>query len=336
MLPGSDRYDEDHEAFRDSARRFLAARVVPHLDEFRAGGTFPRELITDLGAEGFLGMSVPEEHGGGGVEDPRFAAVLLQETMSIGAAGLAKVLAQHLAGTAALLRQPAAAPAWLEGAASGRLLVVPLVADAGGRAAGVPGGALGDVFVIVGDGVGALGGNEVTRTPVAGLGGRESAMADVAVDLARVQLTGDPSELLAELDVWAAVLAVAGARAAFDVTSDYVRQRKAFGQPIASFENTRFRLAELGSQIAAAQALSELCLDALAGSAWESTTAAAARLVALDAHDRAVDQGMQLHGGYGYMREYPIAHAFSDARFLRTAAQATGDRRPALAAAFGL
>ena len=69
-------YDDDHEAFRASVRTFVDKEIAPHVDDLGAAGIVPRELFTAAGRQGFLGMDVPEEYGGGGVADFRFNAVL--------------------------------------------------------------------------------------------------------------------------------------------------------------------------------------------------------------------------------------------------------------------
>ena len=74
-------YDDDHEAFRASVRTFVDKEIAPHVDEWSAAGITPRELFTAAGKQGFLGMDVPEEYGGGGVPDFRFNAVLGEELL---------------------------------------------------------------------------------------------------------------------------------------------------------------------------------------------------------------------------------------------------------------
>jgi acyl-CoA dehydrogenase len=342
-MPSRSVYDADHEHFRDSVRKFLAAEVVPNLDAWRAAGRFPARVVRAAGGQGFLGTAVPEEFGGGGVDDQRFTAVLVEETMAVGAAGLAAVFAQH-SGVCipALLRSPDTGrrAAWLSGLAAGELLGVPVI-TAGTGAAGVPGAAVADLFVVAAprpmDTLAVLPRAAVRVDPVVGaLGGREAAAADVVLDPGEAPRCAAAAELLCDFDLWWAVLGGAGARAALELTVTYVQERTVFGRPVASFENTRFRLAEVAAHIAAVQALTDSCLGALAAGGLTPAAAAGARLVASAVYDRAVDQGMQLHGGYGYMREYPISHAFADARFLRLAAAATSEPREALAAALGL
>ena len=111
-----------------------------------------------------------------------------------------------------------------------------------------------------------------------------------------------------------AVNGVAAARAALNWTIDYVRERKAFGQTIASFQNTRFVLAEIATEVEVAQAFVDRCIVALNDETLTAEEAAMAKWWCTELQKRAVDRCLQLHGGYGYMLEYPIARAYADAR----------------------
>src|SRR5689334_2569578 len=88
-------YETEHEAFRESFRRFLQAEFVPHLDEWDAAGIVSRELYTAAGKAGFLAIDAPEEFGGGGVPDFRFNAVIMEEIMRTGGAGAGLGLTLH-------------------------------------------------------------------------------------------------------------------------------------------------------------------------------------------------------------------------------------------------
>jgi alkylation response protein AidB-like acyl-CoA dehydrogenase len=114
-----------------------------------------------------------------------------------------------------------------------------------------------------------------------------------------------------------AVSGVAAARAALDWTLGYCKERHAFGQPIGSFQNSRFRLAELATEVAVGQAFVDRCVRALDAGELTVEEAAMAKLWCTELQGRAVDVGVQLHGGYGYMAEYPIARAYADARITR-------------------
>jgi alkylation response protein AidB-like acyl-CoA dehydrogenase len=106
----------------------------------------------------------------------------------------------------------------------------------------------------------------------------------------------------------------AAAEAALRWTLDYVMERKAFGSPVASFQNTRFELAEMRTEIDVTQAYVDQCVDAHNEGALTVEEAAEVKWWCTDLQKRVIDRCVQLHGGYGYMLEYPIARAYVDAR----------------------
>lgn len=114
-----------------------------------------------------------------------------------------------------------------------------------------------------------------------------------------------------------AVNAVAAAEAALQWTLDYVKERKAFGKPIAAFQNTQFKLAELDTEVTAARVFVDRCLELHCEGKLDVPTAAKAKLLTTDLQCKVMDECVQLHGGYGYMWEYPIARAWADARVQR-------------------
>jgi alkylation response protein AidB-like acyl-CoA dehydrogenase len=114
-----------------------------------------------------------------------------------------------------------------------------------------------------------------------------------------------------------AVSAVAAARAALDWTLEYVKQRTAFGQPVGSFQNSKFRLAEMATEVDVAQHYVDACVRALDAGDLTAEDAAKAKWWCTELQGRVLDGCVQLHGGYGYMLEYPVARAFLDARVTR-------------------
>jgi alkylation response protein AidB-like acyl-CoA dehydrogenase len=114
-----------------------------------------------------------------------------------------------------------------------------------------------------------------------------------------------------------ATSAVAAAEAALRWTLDYVRERQAFGQPIGSFQSSRFVLAEIRTETEIARAYADRCAEALNAGELTPEDAAMAKWWCTDLQGRVVDRCLQLHGGYGYMLEYPIARAYADARVTR-------------------
>jgi alkylation response protein AidB-like acyl-CoA dehydrogenase len=111
-----------------------------------------------------------------------------------------------------------------------------------------------------------------------------------------------------------AYYALATAEAALRWTVDHVKSRRAFGQPIAEFQNTKFTLAEIVTELDVTRAYFDQCVDALTVGTLSPTDAAKAKWWATELQQRVMSRCLQLHGGYGYMREYPIARAFVDAR----------------------
>lgn len=114
-----------------------------------------------------------------------------------------------------------------------------------------------------------------------------------------------------------AILAAAGAEAALKWTIDYVAERRAFGRSIGEFQATRYTIAELATKVQATRSFIDQCCVAHANGTLDMHTAAAAKLWASEVQGDVVDAGVQLHGGYGYMWEYPIARAYADARVQR-------------------
>jgi alkylation response protein AidB-like acyl-CoA dehydrogenase len=111
-----------------------------------------------------------------------------------------------------------------------------------------------------------------------------------------------------------AITGVAAARASLGWTVDYVKERKAFGQPISNFQNTKFVLAEVKTSVDVAQAFVDQCIVKLNEGTLTPAEAAQAKYWCTELQKTAADRCLQLFGGYGYMTEYPIGRAYADAR----------------------
>jgi alkylation response protein AidB-like acyl-CoA dehydrogenase len=111
-----------------------------------------------------------------------------------------------------------------------------------------------------------------------------------------------------------AAAGVSAARAALGWTLDYVKQRNAFGQPIGSFQNSKFVLAEIATEVEIGQTFVDRCVVALNAGELTAEEASMAKWWCTELQNKVVDRCLQLHGGYGYMLEYPIARAYADAR----------------------
>lgn len=114
-----------------------------------------------------------------------------------------------------------------------------------------------------------------------------------------------------------AIHSMAAAQKAFDITCDYVHSRKAFGKTIADFQNTRFRLADLKADLLVGWAFVDQCLARHLSGELTPLDASTAKLWCSEMHGRMVDYCVQLHGGYGFMREYEICRLYADARVQR-------------------
>jgi acyl-CoA dehydrogenase len=114
-----------------------------------------------------------------------------------------------------------------------------------------------------------------------------------------------------------AIGAVAKAEVAIEWTRAYVTERKAFGKPVSSFQNTRFKLAELATEVQVARVFVDKCIQLLMEKQLDTATASMAKYWVTDLECKVMDECVQLHGGYGYMWEFPIARAYVDARVQR-------------------
>jgi acyl-CoA dehydrogenase len=114
-----------------------------------------------------------------------------------------------------------------------------------------------------------------------------------------------------------AIGAIASAEAAIGWTTQYCRERKAFGQEIIQFQNTRFTLAELTTEVQIGRVFVDRCIELKLQGKLDAATASMAKYWCSDLQFKVLDACVQLHGGYGYMWEYPIARAWADARVQR-------------------
>jgi len=141
---------------------------------------------------------------------------------------------------------------------------------------------------------------------------------------------------LAEERLLSAVGSLATAEAAFAVTMDYVSEREAFGRKIAEFQSTRFKLADMRTEMDVAHAFVDRCVMVHNDGELTADDAAKAKLFATELEDRVTDQCVQLHGGNGYMDEYPISRMYTNARVSRIYAGSSEIMREIIARSLGL
>jgi acyl-CoA dehydrogenase len=154
---------------------------------------------------------------------------------------------------------------------------------------------------------------------------------------------GDPEKgfyslmhFLAEERLISACQEVAHAQVAFDLTMDYILERKAFGKPIGAFQNSRFKMAELRSLIDVTQTFVDQLVVLHNAGELSAELAAEAKLFASEAESKVMDECVQLHGGAGYMGEYRISHMFTDARVSRIYAGSSEIMKEIIARGIGL
>ncbi|MEU4317395.1 acyl-CoA dehydrogenase family protein [Nocardia fluminea] len=165
---------------------------------------------------------------------------------------------------------------------------------------------------------------DAVRVPVANrLGAEGEAFGYLGNNLSQERMT-------------VAVGSVAQAWAAIAATIDYVKERKAFGTPVASFQNTKFELAAMSAELEAAQAMVDRAVLDLVEGELSGADAARVKLFTTEMQGRVVDRCLQLFGGYGYMSEYPIARLYTDARVARIYAGTSEVMKVIIAKSLGL
>ena len=355
-------FSPEHEAFRDSARRFMEQEVKPRDENWQEQGYVDRDVWLKAGGNGFLCMSMPEEYGGAGA-DRLYSMVLLEEQARANISSLgwglhSEIVAPYLLnyGGEALKKK------YLTKMASGEMIGAIAMSEpgAGSDLQAVKTSAIrkGDRYVVNGSKTFITNGWNcdlvivVAKTdPALGAKGTSLVVVDTSMKgftkgkrLKKIGLKGQdtaelffdnvevPAEnligqenngfvyLMQELPwerMQIAITAAAKAEAAVRWTIDYVRERKAFGKPIASFQTTRFKLAELATEVQAARVFVDRCMELLLAKQLDTATASMAKYWVTDLECRVIDECLQLHGGYGYMWEFPIAQAYADARVQR-------------------
>jgi alkylation response protein AidB-like acyl-CoA dehydrogenase len=376
-------YSDDHLAFGAAFRAFVDKSIVPHYQDWERVGMTPRTVFAEAGRSGFLGMAIPEEHGGGGVSDFRFNQILAEQVAAAGIAGSGLGLTLHndiclpyfLSYADDAQRQR-----WLPGIASGQLICAIAMTEpgAGSDLSGIRTTARrdGDDYVVNGaktfitNGINAdlvitavrtsedrhqglslvivergmpgfARGRNLDKLGMHSQDTAELSFADVRVPASNrlgaendgfAQLTGKlPQERLS-----IAVSGLAEARAAFEETLSYVKDRKAFGTTIGSFQNTKFTLAEIATEIDVTQVFIDQCVNRLNAGELSVADAAEAKWWATELQGRTVDRCLQLHGGYGYMSEYAISRRYADARITRIYGGATEIMKSVVSKSLGL
>jgi alkylation response protein AidB-like acyl-CoA dehydrogenase len=354
-------FDEDHDAFRETCRTFVDRTLRPHQEKHIVNHELGREVWLELGRQGLLGLNVPEDYGGAGVDDVRFSLILAEELSRLAFAYSSCVgihtncIAPYLVdlGTEEQKRR------WLPKFCTGELITALAMTEASGgsdlaalktRAVRdgedwllngsktfITNGACADLVLVAARTSPEKGAKGITLLAVeAGMPGfergrkldkvgqPEADTSEFFFDDVRV-----PAEnVIGEVDqgfiymmerlvverIGSAVNNIAHARQILEETLDYVKERKAFGSPIGSFQANKFTLAELQTQAEVTQAFVDQCVMEAAHGTLTAVDAAKAKWWSAQAQNDILDACVQLWGGYGYMNEYRVARAWADAR----------------------
>ncbi|UJW82843.1 acyl-CoA dehydrogenase family protein [Hydrogenophaga sp. SL48] len=356
-------FSTDHEAFRDSFRRFVEKEITPFHEGWEEQGFVDREVWRAAGANGFLCMTMPEAYGGAGA-DKLYSVAQMEEIARAGVSGIgfglhSEIVAPYILhyGTEAQKKK------YLPLLATGEMVGAIAMSEpaAGSDLQGVKTTAIKQA-----DGSYLLNGSKtfitngwhadlvivVAKTdPAAGAKGTSLLLVERGMEgfskgkrLKKLGMKAqDTSELffdnvnvpaenllggegkgficLMEQLPWErlqiAIGAVASAQAAIDWTVEYVKERKVFGQPVASYQNTRYTLAELQAEVQVARVFVDKCCELIVQEQLDTATASMAKYWCSDLQCKVMDECVQLFGGYGYMWEYPITRAYADARVQR-------------------
>jgi alkylation response protein AidB-like acyl-CoA dehydrogenase len=353
-------FEPEHELFRESFRKFLEQHVAPHHEQWEHEGIVDRAVWLEAGKQGFLGMAVPEEFGGGGVKDFRYNAILTEETVRGQYSGLGFSLHNDVIAPYLLdLANDEQKRRWLPGFCTGEIITAIAMTEPGtgsdlqgiktravkdgddwilnGAKTFITNGINSDIVIVVAQTdpeKGAMGfsllvvergmpgferGRNLDKLGLKAQDTAELSFTDVRVPGKNLLGTEGQGFIhlmqnLPQERLSIAVMAAAAMEASVDMTVQYVRDRKAFGKPIGAQQNTRFVLAELATKTTAVRVFVDRCIELLNQGKLTVEEAAMAKWWSTEEELDLINRCLQLHGGYGYMREYPIAKAYMDAR----------------------
>jgi alkylation response protein AidB-like acyl-CoA dehydrogenase len=357
-------YTEDHEQFRDSVRKFIAAEITPYHRQWEKEGKVSREVWLKAGAGGFLCSHVPEEYGGAGA-DFKYNAIFTEEMGRAGATGPGFVVHSDMAAAYLLnFGTHEQKTKWLPKMVSGEAIAAIGLTEPGagsdlkairttairqgddyvinGQKVYISNGQLCDIIMLAcktDPSLGAKGmsfilvettrkgferGRNLEKLGLKAQDTSELFFTDVRVPVTNL-IGGEGKGFaiamhnLAEERLSIAVSAIGACAGILEYTIAYTKERKVFGQTVAEFQNTKFKIAELASQVEALRVFVDRCVELAVEHKLDATTSAMAKMLCSELQCKVADECLQFYGGYGYMMEYQIAHAYLDARIRRIA-----------------
>ncbi|MFT5358124.1 MAG: alkylation response protein AidB-like acyl-CoA dehydrogenase [Polyangiales bacterium] len=302
------RLPELHLSLRDEAVRFAQQEVLPHAEHIDAHEELPETLVRAAGELGLFGLMAPEEKGGADLD--ALALVLVVEALSAASPSLGRLLANHAGPATLALRDTSY---FTEAHAEGQ----ETIAYSHGGLAPIP-----DSYIVFGDEVQALG-FEATRVPT--MGHRGVRLGHFVFPAATLGKVANPDQVRAMDDLCMAAVALGSGRSAQTTALAYAKERRQFKRPIADFQAIQWKLADAEMALCAAETMMHR-----AALSPDASSCAAARLMACRGALLACDHAIQIHGGYGYTREYPVERHYRSARMC---ASSVDEQRQAVYAA---
>jgi alkylation response protein AidB-like acyl-CoA dehydrogenase len=357
-------FNADHEAFRDSFRRFVEKEIAPFHEGWEEQGYVDRGVWRLAGENGFLCMTMPEAHGGAGA-DRLYSVAQMEEVARAGVSGIgfglhSEIVAPYILHYGTETQKQKYLPLLANGEMVGAIAMSEPAAGSdlqgvkttaiksadgshyvlNGSKTFITNGWHADLVIVVAKTDPSAGAKGISLFLVERgmegfskgkrlkkLGMKAQDTSELFFDNVRVpaeNLLGGEGKgfiCLMEQLPWErlqiAIGAVASAQAAIDWTVQYVKDRKVFGQPVSSYQNTRYTLAELQTEVQVARVFVDKCCELVCQDKLDTATASMAKYWCSDLQCKVMDECLQLHGGYGYMWEYPITRAYADARVQR-------------------
>lgn len=348
-------FTDEHNQFREMARKFFETEVAPHHEDWEKARIVPKEVWLKAGANGLLCPDVPVEYGGSGA-DFLYNVIIIEESSRVGNSGFFislhnDVIAPYIS-TYATDEQKAR---WLPKCCSGESILAVAMTEPGagsdlkslrtmavdkgdhfvvnGQKTFISNGQLADLIVtavkhdngtislvMIEEGMkGFERGRNLDKIGLKAQDTSELYFNDVIVP--KENLLGKQGQgfrylmqKLAQERLVLGIAAVEASKLVQNITLKYIKERHAFGKKIGSFQNTKFKMAEMATELEMAQLLCDQTLKLHMRGDNTTVEASMAKWYATEMQKRHTDECLQFFGGYGYMMEYPIARAYLDAR----------------------
>ena len=355
--------EEEHLMFQETVREFIKKDVAPHEHQWEKDGQVSREVWQQAGELGILGIDIPEEYDGLGLNDYRYNAIVMSELARANISGPGftaqnEIVVPYINHYASAEQKAKFLPKMAAGECIGSLAMSEPAAGSDLKGIRTTAIKKDDHYLVNGSKTFITNGimcdvavTAVKTNPDLGSKGFAMLLMESTFDgftkgsnLDKIGLKAqDTGELffdnvkvpfdnllgedgrgfyymmhnLPQERLSIAIAAIGAMEGALEWTVQYCQDRQAFGKPIGKFQNTRFKLAEMKTEITIARTFVDQCIMELKENKLTPEKAAMAKYWLSDLQCKVMDECLQLHGGYGYMNEYAIAKAWRDARVQR-------------------